>query len=196
MISMPPDAKWPRMDACLVTLQIFTWQPTQISTIHLSSTFSLHARPGLELRTMPERVRYGPCLWPLAGNWGGQILASFFLQLDSRLKILQSVFPASITQIHLKNLREKGAVRSHFTDKKTEARTGGYFPEATSWSAAELKIEPKRPHWWWWCLVTQSCPTLCNPMDCSPPGSVCPWDFPGKNTGVGCHSLFQGSFPT
>ena len=20
------------------------------------------------------------------------------------------------------------------------------------------------------CLVTQSCPTLCNPMDCSPPG--------------------------
>ena len=21
----------------------------------------------------------------------------------------------------------------------------------------------------------------------------CPWDFPGKNTGVGCHSLLQGS---
>ena len=27
---------------------------------------------------------------------------------------------------------------------------------------------------------------FCNPMDCSPPGS-CPWDFPSKNTGVGCH---------
>ena len=25
--------------------------------------------------------------------------------------------------------------------------------------------------WWWWCEVTQSCPTLCCPMDCSPPGS-------------------------
>ena len=25
---------------------------------------------------------------------------------------------------------------------------------------------------------------------------LCPWDFPGKNTGVGCHSLFQGIFPT
>ena len=24
----------------------------------------------------------------------------------------------------------------------------------------------------------------------------CPWDFPGKNTGVGCHSLLQGIFPT
>ena len=23
-----------------------------------------------------------------------------------------------------------------------------------------------------------------------------PWDFPGKNTGVGCHSLFHGIFPT
>ena len=78
----------------------------------------------------------------------------------------------------------------------------------------------------------QSCPTLCDPMDCSPPGSpvpgilrartlewvaisfsdawkwscpvvsdpqrphglqpsrlLCPWDFPGKSTGVGCHCL-------
>ena len=23
-----------------------------------------------------------------------------------------------------------------------------------------------------------------------------PWDFPGKNTGVGCHVLLQGIFPT
>ena len=82
----------------------------------------------------------------------------------------------------------------------------------------------------------QSCPTLCNPIDSSPPGSIileilqarileclpfpspthesekwkwsrsvisdssrprglqptrllCPWDFPGKSTGVGCHCL-------
>ena len=25
---------------------------------------------------------------------------------------------------------------------------------------------------------------------------LCPWDFPGKNTGVGCRSLLQGIFPT
>ena len=25
---------------------------------------------------------------------------------------------------------------------------------------------------------------------------LCPWDFPGKNTGVGSHALFQGIFPT
>ena len=27
-------------------------------------------------------------------------------------------------------------------------------------------------------------------------GLLCPWDFPGKNTGVGCHFLLQGTFPT
>ena len=25
---------------------------------------------------------------------------------------------------------------------------------------------------------------------------ICPWDSPGKNTGVGCHALLQGIFPT
>ena len=25
---------------------------------------------------------------------------------------------------------------------------------------------------------------------------LCPWDFPGKNSGVGCHALFQGIVPT
>ena len=43
--------------------------------------------------------------------------------------------------------------------------------------------------------VAQSCPTLCNPMDCSLPGSS-PWDSPSKSTGVGCHFLLQGMFPT
>ena len=36
----------------------------------------------------------------------------------------------------------------------------------------------------------QSCPTLCNPIDGSPPDSH-PWDSPGNNTGVGCHFLLQ-----
>jgi len=33
-------------------------------------------------------------------------------------------------------------------------------------------------------------------MDCSLPGSSVHGDSPGKNTGVGCHALFQGIFPT
>ena len=43
--------------------------------------------------------------------------------------------------------------------------------------------------------ATQSCLTLCDPMDCSLPAS-CLWDLPGKGTGVGCHFLLQEIFPT
>ena len=46
------------------------------------------------------------------------------------------------------------------------------------------------------CLVAQSCPTLCNPMDYSPPGSSVHWDSSGKDTGVCCHALLQGNFPS
>jgi len=37
--------------------------------------------------------------------------------------------------------------------------------------------------------VTQLCQTLCDPMGCSPTRLLCPWNFPGKNTGVSCHLL-------
>ena len=35
------------------------------------------------------------------------------------------------------------------------------------------------------CLVTQLHPTLCDPLDCSPPGSAVYGDSPGKNSRVG-----------
>ena len=41
--------------------------------------------------------------------------------------------------------------------------------------------------------VAQFCPTLCDPMDCSLPGSSHWWYFPGKNTGVGCYFLLLGN---
>ena len=46
------------------------------------------------------------------------------------------------------------------------------------------------------CLVAQSCLTLCNPRDCSLPGSSVHADSPDKNSGVGCHARLQGIFPT
>ena len=45
-------------------------------------------------------------------------------------------------------------------------------------------------------MVAQSCPTLYNPMDCSPPGSSVYGDSPSENTEVCCHFLLQGIFPT
>ena len=41
------------------------------------------------------------------------------------------------------------------------------------------------------CLVTQSCLSLCDPMDFSPLGSSVHGDSPGKNTEMGCHPLLQ-----
>ena len=45
------------------------------------------------------------------------------------------------------------------------------------------------------CLVIQSCLTLCNLMECSPPGSSV-HGILHKNTGVGSHFLLQGTFLT
>ena len=45
-------------------------------------------------------------------------------------------------------------------------------------------------------LAAQSCLTLCDPTDCSSPGSSVHEISPGKNTGVGCHSLLQRIFLT
>ena len=56
---------------------------------------------------------------------------------------------------------------------------------------ANLVLEAKNV-----CLVTQSCPTVCDPLDCSPPGSSVHGDFPGKNTGASpFHHLPIGSLP-
>ena len=48
------------------------------------------------------------------------------------------------------------------------------------------------------CLVAHhsSCVWPCKPMDCSSRDSSVHEDSPDKNTGVGCHALLQGIFPT
>ena len=44
-------------------------------------------------------------------------------------------------------------------------------------------------------LLAQSCQTLW-PCGLWPTRLLCPWDSPGKNTGVACHALLQEIFPT
>ena len=63
--------------------------------------------------------------------------------------------------------------------------TGGFF--TLKYKTRYLKVKM---------LVTQSCLTLCDPMDCSRLGSCVHWDSPGKNTDLGCHFILQGNFPT
>ena len=45
------------------------------------------------------------------------------------------------------------------------------------------------------CACSQSCPTLYDPLDCSPPDSSIHEIFWAR-IGMGCHFLLQGIFPT
>ena len=68
--------------------------------------------------------------------------------------------------------------------------------------------EPHRTHGFIWgpsCsnkvtasyLASSTCSVLYNslrPHGLQPTRLLCPWDAPGKNAGVGCHSLLQGIF--
>ena len=63
-------------------------------------------------------------------------------------------------------------------------------PESWSYSLLLRKNKVTRA------MLSQSCLTLCDHMDCSRPGSSVRGDSPGKNTGVGSHALLQGIFST
>ena len=73
------------------------------------------------------------------------------------------------------------------------------------WEVSSERMEPVQPcqcpphgqrgQTVWACPVTKSCPTLVTQWD-FPAGLLCPWDFPGKNTGEGCHFLLEGICPT
>ena len=46
------------------------------------------------------------------------------------------------------------------------------------------------------CSDVQVMSASLQPHGVQPARLLCPWNFPGKNTGVGCHFLLQGVFPT
>ena len=46
------------------------------------------------------------------------------------------------------------------------------------------------------CQVTSVVSDSLRPHGLQPARLLCPWDSPGKHTGVGCHALLQGIFPT
>ena len=46
------------------------------------------------------------------------------------------------------------------------------------------------------CSVASVVSSSLRPHELEPANLLCPWDSPGKNTGMGCHALQQGIFPT
>ena len=73
---------------------------------------------------------------------------------------------------------------------------------AAAWIVGTLAVPSRQGHWcpqaqerWHFLVVvvvvvvTQSCLTLRDPRGLQPARLLCPWNSPGKNTGVGCHAL-------
>ena len=85
-------------------------------------------------------------------------------------------------------------------------RSSGHLVDFTSWEEG-LECSSKWRNGYWIPVVhdlsSESTvnapvfPSLCVQSCLTEPARLlCPWDFPGKNTRVGCHFLLQGIFPT
>ena len=75
--------------------------------------------------------------------------------------------------------------------------TQGSNPHLLHWQAYSLSLSHQgSPRPIFCCLVTNLCPTLCNPMDCVDCQAPLSMGFSRQNTGVGCHFLLQGIFLT
>ena len=126
-------------------------------------------------------VNFSKQFWPellRKQNWGiGSVKASFQL-VHKQVSILVQTdkhTPGTSGQFHLEILcREHGYQLNK--GSLLQSSTTLTFLKTTAAAAAAKSC--------------QSCLTLCDPRDGSPPGS-CPWDSPGKNTGVGCHFPLQ-----
>ena len=124
------------------------------------------------------------------------------------LSLLQGIFPTWESNPGLPHCRQILYQLSHNRSPRILEWVAYPFSIRSSWSInpvlqadslpTELSGKPKK--WKKKKKIAQSCNTLCNPLDCSLPGSSWsmqnPWHFPGKSTEVGCYFLLQGILPT
>ena len=64
------------------------------------------------------------------------------------------------------------------------ALAGGFFITSSTWEA------PRKPHCCCCCVASVVSDSV-RPHRRQPTRLLCPWDSPGKDTGVGCHSLLR-----
>ena len=98
--------------------------------------------------------------------------------------------------LKLKSMQQRTILKS---DSTTKRQTVQYKTWQRTWIDTSLKMIYKYlitgkilsiPNHWSESEVAQLCPTLCHPMDTR---LIHPWDSLGKNTGVGCLFLLQGT---
>ena len=57
-----------------------------------------------------------------------------------------------------------------------------------------IKLFHSTIHPWWCSFSCAQSSVLQDSLQLEPAGLLCPWNLPGKNTGMGCHFLLQGIF--
>ena len=113
------------------------------------------------------------------------MMLDFFRNQDRK----HSIINKSISPVKNKKSAEAMAEMERNSGGRHDLPTRGQHPR--SW----LGLNPGFLVQVWVCMraqLPQLCLTLCDPMDCSPPGSSVHGDSSGKNTGLGYHCLFQG----
>ena len=89
--------------------------------------------------------------------------------------------------------QQAGAEHPGGTERAERARGSPVRGSRRGLCTLDKATTPEHVTWTW---SLQSCPVLCDPMGCSPPGSSVYGDSPGKNTGRASLALLQGIFLT
>ena len=97
-----------------------------------------------------------------------------------------------------KNSEEEGAPRDTWSQNTVWRGGSPHWAEGHTDRGLHLWEQPSMNSPWAACMCTRSLShvQLLWPHGRKPTRLLCPWDFPGKNTGVGCQFLLQGIFPT
>ena len=153
-----------------------------------SLTVGLPSKPsGCPPHGRANRVNAGDCIIPLVGEaslWTSTVIAQYLLHG----RVLRTIVESESTVRLSMNLQHHCILLLFEAILFSVIRK--YFSLSRTLSRNLMFGKDKCMH----AKLLHSCSTLCNPVDCSPPGSSVHGDSPGKNTRVGCHALLQGIF--
>ena len=138
---------------------------------------------------------YQDCVYHIVLLWGHACYKSGASLVAQRVKHLPAMWDTGVRSLGPEDPLEKEitihssilAWRIPWTEEPGRLQSTASQRVRHDWATSlSLSLATNQSKW---VEVAQSCPTLCDPIDC-------PWNSLGQNTGVGSLSLLQGIFPT
>ena len=152
---------------------------------------------GFRLVQSPNDVREAP----FGSHFFVSCLSSLCSQFHSHRALLLW-WHAIACSFRLQHSRLRVSQRAHFYSPRTSCiqvrkclAKPSLVPCSVSCSCRQSPVQRDGLRTGSGCAQTLFCLTL-QPPGLQPTQALCPWDYPGKNTGVGCHFLLQGLFLT